>query len=120
MTIPYGADYDDEGSRLDAVDAYDLVHGDPDVPWPGFPTLTPKEDKIRQPENRLLARENNGSDTSNAHVQGDDRLLAGVRDGTWLDRQEFPALQFAIEGLVPEGLAPADRTAEGWQVLAGP
>lgn len=34
ISVPFGADYDDEGNRLDAVDAYDQAHGDPDVPWP--------------------------------------------------------------------------------------
>lgn len=30
-------------------------------------------------------------------------LLAGVRNGAWLDRQEFPPLRYAVPGLVPEG-----------------
>lgn len=36
--------------------------------------------------------------------EADDRLLAGLRDGAWLDAQNFPPLRFAIPGLIPEGL----------------
>jgi len=36
VTIPYGADYDDDGNFIEtAIEAYDRVHGDPEVPWPG-------------------------------------------------------------------------------------
>ena len=35
--IPYGADYDDDGNRLDVADAYDRVHGAPGIPPPGPP-----------------------------------------------------------------------------------
>lgn len=31
-------------------------------------------------------------------------LLTGYRTGTWLDKQEFPPIKWAIPGLVPEGL----------------
>lgn len=34
----------------------------------------------------------------------DAELLAGVRDGAWLDAQEFPPLRWAVPGLIPEGL----------------
>jgi DNA-binding CsgD family transcriptional regulator len=37
-------------------------------------------------------------------------LLAGLRDGAWLDAQEFPPLSWAVEGLLPEGFT----------LLAGP
>jgi hypothetical protein len=32
-------------------------------------------------------------------------LLAGLRDGAWLDAQTFPPLRWVLPGLVPEGLA---------------
>jgi hypothetical protein len=38
--IPYGADYDDEGNRVDAADAFDQAHGDPDAPWPDDSTTS--------------------------------------------------------------------------------
>lgn len=45
------------------------------------------------------------SDISNASDTGsDDDLIAGVRNGEWLSAQDFPALTYAVPGLVPEGL----------------
>lgn len=32
-------------------------------------------------------------------------LLAGLRNGEWLDAQDFPPLRYAVPGLVPEGLS---------------
>ena len=34
----------------------------------------------------------------------DAELLADVRDGAWLDAQDFPPLKWAVPGLIPEGL----------------
>ncbi|WRO42739.1 AAA family ATPase [Mycobacterium canetti] len=31
-------------------------------------------------------------------------MLDGMRDGAWLDAQVFPPLQFAVPGIIPEGL----------------
>jgi hypothetical protein len=42
------------------------------------------------------------SDGSDTDVDGE--LLAGVHDGAWLQHQEFPDLQYAVPGLIPEGL----------------
>ena len=33
-----------------------------------------------------------------------DRLLAGVRDGEWLDQQEFPSVRFLVPSLLVEGM----------------
>ncbi|MFC5753388.1 AAA family ATPase [Actinomadura rugatobispora] len=44
-----------------------------------------------------------GSHADSEEVE-DDALLADVRDGAWLDGQEFPPLQWAVPGLIPEGL----------------
>jgi hypothetical protein len=34
-----------------------------------------------------------------------EALLAGIRNGVWLDAQDFPPLRYAVPGLVPEGLS---------------
>src|ERR1017187_6864189 len=34
-----------------------------------------------------------------------DALLDGMRNGAWLDAQDFPPLRYAVPGLVPEGLS---------------
>jgi hypothetical protein len=48
----------------------------------------------------------------------DGNLLAGIRDGEWLSRQEFPPLRYAVPGIVPEGLTvPLARrrsASRGW------
>ncbi|NVI88234.1 AAA family ATPase [Actinomadura sp. BRA 177] len=35
----------------------------------------------------------------------DAALLGDVRDGAWLDAQEFPPLRWAVPGLIPEGMS---------------
>ena len=45
--MPYGADYDDDGNRTDAVDIHDRQHGDPDVPWPSGSRSTTKEERSK-------------------------------------------------------------------------
>jgi hypothetical protein len=50
-----------------------------------------------------------------------DRLLATLRDGAWLDAQEFPPLAYAVPGLIPEGsvlLVGAPKIGKSWLVLA--
>lgn len=50
-----------------------------------------------------------------------DRLLAGVRDGAWLDKQTFPALRYAVPGLIPEGfslLVGPPKVGKSWLALA--
>jgi hypothetical protein len=47
-------------------------------------------------------------------------LLADIRDGQWLDRQQFAPLRYAIPGIVPEGLtvlAGAPKVGKSWIVL---
>lgn len=49
-----------------------------------------------------------------------DPLLAGVRDGSWLDAQDFPALRYAVPGVVPEGftlLVGAPKIGKSWATL---
>ncbi|GGQ20736.1 MULTISPECIES: AAA family ATPase [Streptosporangium] len=52
---------------------------------------------------------NRGSDTSDASDTPETRAkylldAVNVRNGTWLTKQEFPALRYAVPGLIPEGL----------------
>lgn len=49
-----------------------------------------------------------------------DNLLSGVRNGTWLTKQVFPELTYAIEGVVPEGftiIVGAPKIGKSWLVL---
>ncbi len=45
-----------------------------------------------------------GSDT-NEDAEAEARLLASIRDGAWLEVQEFPPLSYAVNGLITEGFA---------------
>ncbi|MFJ4879350.1 AAA family ATPase [Streptomyces sp. NPDC088745] len=50
----------------------------------------------------------------------DRKLLDSIRDGSWLDRQEFPELQYAIPGLLPEGfslLIGPPKAGKSWLAL---
>jgi hypothetical protein len=50
----------------------------------------------------------------------DDALLGAVRTGSWLDAQDFPPLNYAVPGIVPEGLtvlAGAPKVGKSWIVL---
>lgn len=40
---------------------------------------------------------------STVSTGGTGDLLAGLRNGAWLDQQDFPPLQYAVPGLIPEG-----------------
>ena len=74
-------------------------------------------------KNRPLTSESNTSNTSNSSVEddGDGHLVAGARDGVWLTGQDFPALAWAVDGLIPEGLAllvAAPKAGKSWLALA--
>ncbi|MEU9839720.1 AAA family ATPase [Actinomadura sp. NPDC048032] len=63
------------------------------------------------PHTRLTVLETHTSHTSHTVEEmaailreEDDELLADVRDGTWLNKTEFAPIQWAVPGLVPEGL----------------
>jgi len=48
-------------------------------------------------------------------------LLAGMRNGAWLDAQHFPPLAYAVPGLFPEGFVlhvGAPKAGKSWLVLA--
>lgn len=60
-----------------------------------------------------------GSD-SNSQEEYDRKLLAAVRDGSWLDGQEFPELRYAVPGLLPEGfslLIGPPKAGKSWLAL---
>jgi AAA domain len=47
-------------------------------------------------------------------------LLAGLRDGAWLDAQHFPPLAYMVPGLIPEGsvlLVGPPKIGKSWLVL---
>jgi len=47
-------------------------------------------------------------------------LLAGLRNGAWLHRQQFPPLRFAVPGLIPEGmtlLVGPPKAGKSWAAL---
>jgi hypothetical protein len=47
-------------------------------------------------------------------------LLRGLRNGAWLDAQEFPPLAYAVPGILPEGvtvLVGAPKVGKSWMVL---
>jgi len=51
----------------------------------------------------------------------DPSLLASLRNGAWLDAQEFDPLAFAVPGIIPEGLTlhvGAPKIGKSWMVLA--
>jgi DnaB-like helicase N terminal domain/AAA domain len=56
--------------------------------------------------------------TSNGAVG--PRLLAALRDGAWLDAQEFPPLAYTVPGIIPEGLVllvGPPKIGKSWFVL---
>lgn len=63
------------------------------------------------------------SDNKNAdHAAGGQQIesmLSGMRDGLWLDAQDFPPLEFAVPGVVPEGfglLVAPPKAGKSWFV----
>lgn len=50
-----------------------------------------------------------------------DGLLAGLRNGAWLDQQRFPPLRYHLPGVIPEGstlLVGPPKIGKSWFVLA--
>jgi Bifunctional DNA primase/polymerase, N-terminal/AAA domain len=50
-----------------------------------------------------------------------DDLLAGLRNGAWLDAQDFPPLRYHLPGVIPEGsnlLVGPPKIGKSWFVLA--
>lgn len=69
--------------------------------------------------------EHSRSDSSDTSDTGPDkatlkRLLGAMRDGSWLDGQEFPPLRYAVDGLLPEGfslLIGPPKAGKSWLAL---
>lgn len=58
--------------------------------------------------------------TDHADVGAAPPLLAGVRNGKWLDEQDFPPLAYALPGVIPEGsvlLVGPPKIGKSWFVL---
>jgi AAA domain/FaeA-like protein len=63
---------------------------------------------------------NNGDDGHPAKPEPPD-LLAGLRNGAWLDEQDFPPLRYHLPGVIPEGsnlLVGPPKIGKSWFVLA--
>jgi AAA domain/Transcriptional regulator, AbiEi antitoxin len=48
-------------------------------------------------------------------------LLAGLRNGAWLDAQDFPPLRYSVPGIIPEGsvlLVGPPKVGKSWLVLS--
>jgi hypothetical protein len=59
--------------------------------------------------------------TALANPDTSNDLLAGLRNGAWLDAQEFPALRYHLPGIVPEGsslLVGPPKIGKSWLVLS--
>jgi hypothetical protein len=124
VTIPYGADYDDDGNLIEtAVEAYDRVHGDPEVPWPvvgpetagdrAFPELSPQESAFDLGEQQP-------GDTGDSRDTGKARLARTHWSARELMAAEFPEPRWAVPGLIAEGatlLAGAPKAGKSWFAL---
>lgn len=86
--------------------------------------LTASE-RLSENEQASDQQEDPGSDTSDTSDSDtdtafDERLLAAVRDGAWLECQDFPPLSYAIGGLLPEGfslLIGPPKAGKSWLAL---
>jgi hypothetical protein len=61
-----------------------------------------------------------GREYTDEHGEPLPDLLAGLRDGAWLDAQDFPPLSYAVPGLLPEGftlLVGPPKIGKSWWVL---
>lgn len=81
----------------------------------------PVSDTRAQPSEpkRPPSRDSDASDASDTDM--DELLLAGIRDGSWLDEQDFPPLRYAVPGLLPEGLTllvGPPKAGKSWLILS--
>ncbi|MFJ1995718.1 AAA family ATPase [Streptomyces asiaticus] len=87
-----------------------------------FLTVAGTVSETGRPADQREPTGSDGSDTSDAlsDAEFDERLLAAVRDGAWLDSQDFPPLSYAIGGLLPEGfslLIGPPKAGKSWLAL---
>lgn len=69
-----------------------------------------------------VQRDRQSTDPSSL-VPGTDTTdyLAGMRNGAWLDKQDLPALEWAVPGLIPEGLTlfvGPPKAGKSWVITA--
>jgi AAA domain len=86
-------------------------------PGHGTYDLTPEELE----ERRAALADQDQRAAGNGHREATPDLLAGLRNGAWLDKQDFPPLTWAVPGLIPEGLVlmvGAPKIGKSWKVLA--
>ena len=110
MSIGYGPDSDLSDGRIDPAD------GDAASKL----TLLTRGVSFPDPQNQPLTSASNSPHTSNGSVT-DETLLAGIRDGEWLEKQTFPALEYAVQGLIPEGLTlliGPPKAGKSWLILS--
>lgn len=77
--------------------------------------------ELSEPEDagNMVPDTSDGSD-SDGEAEYDAKLLATVKDGSWLHVQVFAALQYAITGLLPEGfslLIGPPKAGKSWMIL---
>jgi len=87
---------------------------------PGKLTLLSDRNELNGAQTTPLTRHSDSSHTSDTY-EGDGELLAGVRNGAWLNEQTFPPLRYAIEGLIPEGLTllvGPPKAGKSWLILS--
>ncbi|MEU7807890.1 AAA family ATPase [Micromonospora chalcea] len=64
-------------------------------------------------------RDTRDTDGPESQESRTERLLDAIRDGAWLDAQEFPPLRYAVDGLVPEGftvLVGPPKVGKSWLI----
>jgi hypothetical protein len=102
-----------------------------EVPWPSGPesgtsarvsdTAAPLSETVSETRMPSEQGERPGSDSPDgSDTDKDAELLAGVRDGAWLDQQVFPPLRYAVAGLIPEGLTilvGPPKAGKSWLIL---
>jgi len=68
-------------------------------------SLTFKEAKTGKDASDHILDGHELDDLVDVEAAADDKLLATLRAGDWLDRQVFPALQWVVPGIIPEGMS---------------
>jgi AAA domain len=111
-----------EGEAPRAPRPADQLHPDDSTPLdvgPSWVGLTPDEKSRRIADYYAAQDLANGVEVVHKQPTNDD-LLDGMRNGAWLDAQEFPPLRYAVPGLVPEGLSlmvGAPKIGKSWWTL---
>jgi len=77
---------------------------------------------IQTPSESNTVTEVTGGESTRARVRENEPadLLAGLRDGEWLNSQEFPPLEWIVPGLIPEGFTlfvGAPKVGKSWVLL---